>query len=96
VLATLGLAYPSALSSCRGLVRAAAAKGDKALLQAFASVAAVVFDEYSQWRLESGRDIEHGPSEAMPCEPLVRLLLEALPQSGDDPKEFLLGQVRAT
>jgi hypothetical protein len=103
VIVALGHAFPLALSGSRSLIRAAAAKCDLAVFQAFAPAAAVVFEEYSQWRLESGRDIEYRPTVgSLPCEPLVRLLLDALRgsdwstdrgQGREDPQEFLLGQV---
>ncbi len=69
------------------------------ILRAFALAATVVFDVYSQWRDEANqddRDITYPAQEAegavqgaLPCEPLVCLLLEG---QGVD-IEILLAQV---
>jgi hypothetical protein len=77
--------------SVRRHLRKAIVAGDLPMLRAFSPAAVTLFDEYDQWRAESQRDVPYQgdgwSSDALPCEPLVRLLLDA----GAD-KEFLLGQ----
>ena len=69
-----------------GLLRAAFNSSDLPLLRAFAPAGAALFDEYTEWRAGSQRDVDYGAGE--PFEPIVRLLLD----TGID-KETLLGQV---